>query len=116
MQVFLSSLTLIVDFLQHPKLPSIHFCFQTKVFSFYVCLFAILFQAIFAFTFSKGEGGPLSTDKRSGGSKPEKVVGKPVSKGKLPSTSNKLSLTMSKKSAEMANVRTQWPRKTSQSF
>ena len=39
-------ITLLWSSLQHPKLLSIHLCFTTKLLPFYLCLFAILFQAI----------------------------------------------------------------------
>ena len=91
---FSSSHTLVVDFFATPNLPSIRL-FQNETTRFYLCLFAIILQATFASTFSKG--GSLSSNKESGGPKPKKVVGKLLSNRKLSSSSNKSPTAMNKR-------------------
>ena len=53
-----------------------------KLLAFYLCLFAIVFHAIFASLSLEKEGTSLSTGEESGGSKPKKAVGKLVKKKK----------------------------------
>ena len=67
-----------------------------RLLSFYLCLLAILFQPIFASSSSNGKDAALKS-KKPGSSKPKKVIGTPVGKRKLPSTSNKLPTTKNKK-------------------
>ena len=62
------------------KLFSMRLCFKIKLLPFYLCLLAILLQAIFASLSSSGESASLSADNESSGSKPKKAVGKLVKK------------------------------------
>ena len=78
----------------HLKLLSIHLCFTMRLLHFYLSLFAMS-QAIFASSSSNGKDAALKS-KKPGSSKPKKLVGKLVSKRKLPSTSNKLLTTKNK--------------------
>ena len=53
-----------------------------KLIAFYLCLFTVLFHAIFASSSLDKEGTSLSTGEESGGLKPKKAVGKLVKKKK----------------------------------
>ena len=68
-----------------------------KLLPFYLCLLAIIFQAIFTSTFLADKHPSLSADKESGISKPKKAVGKLVSKRKLRNTNNKSLMTKNKR-------------------
>ena len=63
-----------------------------KLIAFYLCLFTVIFQVIFASTFLNGDGATLSSNKtapfksRKSRSKAKPVVGKPVCKEELPSS------------------------------
>ena len=68
--------------LQQLKPLDIHFCSKMKLLHFYLSLFAILFQAIFASSFLN-ENASLKS-KKPGGLKSKKVAGKLVEKRRLP--------------------------------